>query len=57
VGAIKLGDLCADIESAAHAGDLAVIAALLPDYQTEIRAVDQWLSNLYMHNHETELCA
>jgi CheY-like chemotaxis protein/HPt (histidine-containing phosphotransfer) domain-containing protein len=57
VGAIKLGDLCADIESAAHAGDLAVIAALLPDYQTEIRVVDQWLSNLYMHNHDAQLSA
>jgi two-component system, sensor histidine kinase and response regulator len=45
VGAIKLGELCADIENAAHAADLPALAALLPDFQTETRAVDQWLSN------------
>jgi signal transduction histidine kinase/CheY-like chemotaxis protein/HPt (histidine-containing phosphotransfer) domain-containing protein len=57
VGAIKLGELCADIENAAHAADLPALAALLPDFQTETRAVDQWLSNPYTHSPDAQLCA
>jgi signal transduction histidine kinase/CheY-like chemotaxis protein/HPt (histidine-containing phosphotransfer) domain-containing protein len=45
-GALRLGELCADIEIAGHAGDLTALAALLPDFENEMRTVDEWLSNL-----------
>ena len=45
-GALRLGELCADIEIAGHAGDLTAVAALLPDFENEMRSVDEWLSSL-----------
>jgi signal transduction histidine kinase/CheY-like chemotaxis protein/HPt (histidine-containing phosphotransfer) domain-containing protein len=57
VGALKLGDLCADIERAGHAGDLAAMTALLPDFETETRAVHEWLSNLHLRDVVVEQCA
>jgi signal transduction histidine kinase/HPt (histidine-containing phosphotransfer) domain-containing protein len=57
VGALKLGDLCSDIEIAAHADDLAVVVALLPGFETEIRTVDEYLSNLHMRDPQAERCA
>jgi two-component system sensor histidine kinase/response regulator len=57
VGALKLGDLCSDIEIAGHAGDLAVVVALLPGFETEIRAVDEYLSNLHVRDPQAERCA
>jgi signal transduction histidine kinase/CheY-like chemotaxis protein/HPt (histidine-containing phosphotransfer) domain-containing protein len=57
VGALKLGDLCADIERAGHAGDLPAMAALLPNFETETRAVDEWLSNLHVRDAMVEQCA
>jgi HPt (histidine-containing phosphotransfer) domain-containing protein len=57
VGALKLGELCADIEIAGHAGDLTAVAALLPDFETEISTVDEWLSNLPVRDPRAEQCA
>jgi two-component system, sensor histidine kinase and response regulator len=57
VGALKLGELCADIEIAGHAGDFAAVAALLPDFDTEIRTVDEWLSHLHVRDPKAGQCA
>jgi len=57
VGALKLGDLCSDIEIAGHAGDLALVVALLPGFETEIRTVDEYLSNLHVRDLQAERCA
>jgi HPt (histidine-containing phosphotransfer) domain-containing protein len=57
VGALKLGELCADIEIAGHAGDFTAVAALLPDFDTEIRTVDEWLSNLHVRDPKAGQCA
>jgi CheY-like chemotaxis protein len=45
-GALRLGELCAGIEIAGHAGNLTAVAALLPDFENEMRSVDEWLSSL-----------
>jgi len=57
VGALKLGELCADIEIAGHAGDLTAVAALLPAFETEIRTVDEWLRNSPVRDPKAEQCA
>ena len=57
VGALKLGDLCSNIEIAGHAGDLTAVAALLPGFDTEIRTVDEYLSNLHVRDPKAEQCA
>jgi HPt (histidine-containing phosphotransfer) domain-containing protein len=57
VGALKLGDLCSDIEIAGHAGDLALVVALLPGFETETRTVDEYLSNLHVRDLQAERCA
>jgi signal transduction histidine kinase/CheY-like chemotaxis protein/HPt (histidine-containing phosphotransfer) domain-containing protein len=57
VGALKLGHLCADIERAGHAGDLAAMAALLPDFETETRTVDEWLNTLHLGDPTIQHCA
>ena len=53
----RSGDLCSNIEIAGHAGDLNALAALLPDFDTEIRTVDEWLSNLPVRDPQAEQCA
>jgi hypothetical protein len=57
VGALKLGELCAAIEIAGHAGDFTAVATLLPDFDTEIRTVDEWLSNLHVRDPKAGQCA
>jgi CheY-like chemotaxis protein/HPt (histidine-containing phosphotransfer) domain-containing protein/anti-sigma regulatory factor (Ser/Thr protein kinase) len=54
VGALKLGDLCSNIEIAGHAGDLNALAALLADFETEVSTVEEWLSNLHLRDPEAE---
>jgi len=39
VGALRLGDLCAEIENAVQAGDVAQLVALLPRFEAEVAAV------------------
>jgi len=56
-GALRLGELCAEIEIAGHAGDLTAVAALLPDFEKEIRTVDEWLSSLSVRDPTTEQSA
>jgi HPt (histidine-containing phosphotransfer) domain-containing protein len=46
VGALRLSEICAAIESAGNAGDLSVLIALLPGFQTEIALVDEYLRSL-----------
>lgn len=57
VGALKLGDICADIERAGHAGDLAAMTALLADFETATRTVDEWLNSLHLDDPKTQRCA
>ncbi|MFA5372396.1 MAG: CHASE domain-containing protein, partial [Sideroxydans sp.] len=46
VGAVKLGDLCTDMEQAGKAGQIEVLADLLPRFETEMAAVDEYLDSL-----------
>ncbi|MDP2825475.1 MAG: PAS domain S-box protein [Sulfuritalea sp.] len=46
VGALKLGDLCADIEQAGKAGDRDALAALLSRFAQELAAVNERLDSL-----------
>jgi two-component system, sensor histidine kinase and response regulator len=57
VGALKLGELCADIEIAGHAGDFTAVAAVLPDFENEMRSVDEWLSSLSARDPRAEQSA
>jgi len=43
VGAMALGELCAQIEAAGNAGDLPTVADLMPGFQAECEAVEAWL--------------
>ena len=56
-GALRLGELCADIEIAGHAGDLTAVAALLPAFENEMRTVDEWLSSLSVRDPRAEQSA
>jgi two-component system sensor histidine kinase/response regulator len=56
-GALRLGELCAHIEIAGHAGDLTAVAALLPDFENESKTVDEWLSNLPVRDPKAEQSA
>ncbi|MCX7184950.1 MAG: PAS domain S-box protein [Nitrosospira sp.] len=46
VGALALGELCAQIERAGKAGDTTALAALLPRFETELAAVDKYIAVL-----------
>ena len=46
VGALELGELCADIEQAGKAGQIEALAALVPRFEVEIAAVDAYLDAL-----------
>ena len=46
VGALTLGELCAEIEQVGKAGLLAALTALLPRFETEMAAVDDYLGSL-----------
>jgi HPt (histidine-containing phosphotransfer) domain-containing protein len=46
VGALRLGDICAAMETAGNAGDLAVLRELLPGFQTEMALVEDFLRSL-----------
>jgi CheY-like chemotaxis protein len=43
VGALRLGDLCLQIEGAGHAGDEVLLNDLLPDFAEEWRRVETYL--------------
>jgi len=46
VGAVRLGDLCADMEKAGKAGQIDVLADLLPRFETEMAAVNEYLNTV-----------
>ncbi len=46
IGAFALGELCADIERAGSAGDMAMLAARLPQFDEELASVSVYLSSL-----------
>jgi PAS domain S-box-containing protein len=46
VGALALGELCAEMEQAGKAGKMETLAGLLPRFEAEMAAVDQYLSSL-----------
>ena len=46
VGALALGELCAEIEQAGKAGQIKVLAALLSHFEVEMAAVDKYLDSL-----------
>jgi signal transduction histidine kinase/CheY-like chemotaxis protein/HPt (histidine-containing phosphotransfer) domain-containing protein len=57
VGALKLGDLCSAMEAAAAAGELAALAALLPQFEAEMAAVDGYLRSWQAHDRLAVQCA
>jgi two-component system sensor histidine kinase/response regulator len=46
VGALGLGELCAEMEQAGKANDMLALNALLPRFETELRAVDTYIDSL-----------
>ncbi len=46
VGALALGELCAEMEQAGKAGDTGALAVLLPRFEAEMAAVDEYLGSL-----------
>jgi CheY-like chemotaxis protein/HPt (histidine-containing phosphotransfer) domain-containing protein len=46
VGALALGELCAEMEQAGKAGQVEVLTALLPRFEAEMAAVDAYLDTL-----------
>jgi two-component system sensor histidine kinase/response regulator len=57
VGALRLGELCAAIEVAGTAGDLAMLTELRPDFEREMSAVDGYLRSLQARYDSAERCA
>ena len=57
VGALKLGDLCSAMEAAAAAGALTAMAALLPQFEAEMAAVDGYLRSWQAHDRLAVQCA
>ena len=43
VGALTLGNLCGDIEQAHRTGRIEKMSVLLPQFRTEVAAVERWL--------------
>jgi len=46
VGALVLGELCVEIEQAGKAGQVDALTALLPRFEAEMAAVDEYLGSL-----------
>ncbi|MDO9100920.1 MAG: ATP-binding protein [Candidatus Nitrotoga sp.] len=46
VGALALGELCAEMEQAGKAGDTEALAVLLPRFEAEMAVVDEYLGSL-----------
>ena len=46
VGALALGELCAEMEQAGKAGQIETLAVALPRFETEMTAVEQYLDSL-----------
>ena len=46
VGALALGELCAEMERAGKAGDMQALDALLPRFEAELHAVDAYIDSL-----------
>ncbi len=46
VGALKLGDLCAELEQAGKTGENKTLAVLLPRFEQELATVEQYLDSL-----------
>jgi two-component system sensor histidine kinase/response regulator len=46
VGALALGELCAELEKAGKAGRLDAVATLLPKFETEMATVNEYLKSL-----------
>ena len=46
VGALALGELCADMEQAGKAGQVEALTALLSRFEAEMAAVDEYLGSL-----------
>ena len=44
VGASALGDLCEQMEIAGKGGDAAALTLLLPQFEEELAAVDQYIA-------------
>jgi HPt (histidine-containing phosphotransfer) domain-containing protein len=47
VGALALGELCAEMERAGKAGDMQALNALLPRFEAELHAVDTYIDSLH----------
>lgn len=45
VGALVLGDLCAEMEKAGKAGDLEAVKALLPRFESELAVVNRYIDS------------
>lgn len=52
VGALALGDLCAELEQAGKAGRIEVLATLWPGFVAEMAAVDDYLGSLQEREQE-----
>ena len=46
MGALALGELCAAMELAGKSGDTKALAVLLPRFETEMAAVDEYLGSV-----------
>ena len=46
VGASALGDLCEQMERVGKGGDTAALTLLLPQFEEELAAVDQYIATL-----------
>lgn len=46
VGALALGELCAQMEQAGKRGDVGALAGLLPRFEAELAAVDKYIGSL-----------
>jgi len=46
VGALALGELCAEMEAAGKAGHIEALAVLLPRFERELQAVNEFLDSL-----------
>jgi CheY-like chemotaxis protein/HPt (histidine-containing phosphotransfer) domain-containing protein len=47
VGALALGELCAEMERTGKAGDMQALNALLPRFEAELAAVDTYIDSLH----------
>jgi HPt (histidine-containing phosphotransfer) domain-containing protein len=47
VGALALGDLCAEMETAGKAGHIETLSTLLPRFEQELGAVNEFLDSLH----------